>query len=1082
MSVISAAIVIISAVYQNQQMEDMKRRRQQKEEAAKRQADLNKGMRFPVTGEPADLSIPYGRVLIGGAAVYRKIASSYNYASPGAGAAVLTTSGSDRFGSSQGGSKNEFLLMQQAISAAGINLVENIIIDDKNLKGDAVDSDGNVVSPAYPGASIQEPLAGSARFIIYLDGNIADPVMVANEASRNTATFSNTAYATQLFWLNRDDQQYSGEPAVQYLVQGMKVPTIVGSKGSRTLGSKVFSKNSVLCLLDYLTNTQYGLGIGLDKLDLDSFYDAYLIADRIVKTDILSSSDAVKLGFATPGIGAVPTSREVRLYECNLAVESSKPLRDNVTSILETITDAILIWTGGKYKLRVDYPLIYVNSTTYPAGTKVQHGLMLYNALVSTSQVPGTGADWEEAVNGYITDDDIVRDATTSINWPNAQTRLNFATVKFQNETKNFKNDKASWPPKTGALYSQYLAEDSGVKLETEQEFTGCNNYYAALAKAEYLVRSSRASVTYELSLTQKFFDVEPGDILKLTSEVLGVPGDLIRVTSVTPGDDATIAISGYRFDANTLAWNVSDTEVSTPRRLFTSKLGVATGLSFSNASSGNFNSAGKLSWSDAADNRVVQYIVKYSEGAIGSSTKWKELGRTGRGPAGIASFELPVMIPSSFNLAVISTDYTSYTAQADYPTLRVTTESVSGNVLQSVKLTLYKRSATAPSTPSGGIYNFPSKTLGNVPAGWSTTQMSGIQELYVSYAIATTDGFDSSSTDFVWSTPAKIGNGLLSIEASKPVLGVLQREDLSLDYNSAFGTVIAYDGTSDVTTDALTTFTIVDAIDCVAVISTVSPNKGEYYVTGLIGIEASFKIAFSRNTETTYKTIFVKLAGNGYIKDTTAPSAPTGLSVSASSSTVFIDQIKPAYTQGRGHSYTQVWWSAVNNVANAIKLDEFAGNFYTIPITPGDTKYLWFKWVSKDGVFSDFSSVYSITSTKITSTQIGDQEIQTPNLAANAITADKCAVGMIEADSAIIANGAITNAKIGNVIQSESYVAGSAGWKIDKNGDIELNSAVFRGTLNVVGPGASRMEVRSNVMKVFNSNVLVVKIGDLSA
>ncbi|WP_272664714.1 MULTISPECIES: phage tail tip fiber protein [Providencia] len=46
------------------------------------------------------------------------------------------------------------------------------------------------------------------------------------------------------------------------------------------------------------------------------------------------------------------------------------------------------------------------------------------------------------------------------------------------------------------------------------------------------------------------------------------------------------------------------------------------------------------------------------------------------------------------------------------------------------------------------------------------------------------------------------------------------------------------------------------------------------------------------------------------------------------------------------------------------------------------------------------------------------------------------------------IEDGSITNAKIGNVIQSNSYKAGDDGWKIDKDGDVELNNAIFRGRI----------------------------------
>ncbi|MBS0869888.1 phage tail protein [Enterobacter ludwigii] len=46
------------------------------------------------------------------------------------------------------------------------------------------------------------------------------------------------------------------------------------------------------------------------------------------------------------------------------------------------------------------------------------------------------------------------------------------------------------------------------------------------------------------------------------------------------------------------------------------------------------------------------------------------------------------------------------------------------------------------------------------------------------------------------------------------------------------------------------------------------------------------------------------------------------------------------------------------------------------------------------------------------------------------------------------IQNGTISNAKIGNYIQSNDYAAGSKGWSIPKNGSPEFNSGTFRGAL----------------------------------
>jgi hypothetical protein len=49
---------------------------------------------------------------------------------------------------------------------------------------------------------------------------------------------------------------------------------------------------------------------------------------------------------------------------------------------------------------------------------------------------------------------------------------------------------------------------------------------------------------------------------------------------------------------------------------------------------------------------------------------------------------------------------------------------------------------------------------------------------------------------------------------------------------------------------------------------------------------------------------------------------------------------------------------------------------------------------------------------------------------------------------STYIANGAITNALIGNVIQSSSFVTGVSGWQIDKAGTAEFNDITARGNI----------------------------------
>ncbi|KSE72534.1 phage tail protein [Pseudomonas aeruginosa] len=81
---------------------------------------------------------------------------------------------------------------------------------------------------------------------------------------------------------------------------------------------------------------------------------------------------------------------------------------------------------------------------------------------------------------------------------------------------------------------------------------------------------------------------------------------------------------------------------------------------------------------------------------------------------------------------------------------------------------------------------------------------------------------------------------------------------------------------------------------------------------------------------------------------------------------------------------------------------------------------------------------------------------------------------GQMFINNAMIQDGSINNAKIGNVIQSNNYVAGQTGWRIDKAGQFEINGAIA---------GQGRLTISSNAIKVYDGQGrLRVHIGDLSA
>jgi hypothetical protein len=661
LQVVMAVFFVVNTIMQQQAAEAARERQRKAQQEAEDRSDAAKGMQIVTEGNSVALRVPYGRNLIGGSRVYHKTFNSYTHVAPSVAATVF--SASNTLDNSISGSKHEFLITQQAICMAGINAIYQVDVDQRKIDGEYTNEHDEVVFNVDPnnipaGVKKVKYYDYGCKVITYPNGGIACPTMVAHDAERATALFTNTAYATSIYRLNRDDPQFSGgAPDNQFYVEGMKVHTIIDNfDGTYSLsGTKIYSNNPAYCLLDYLINTVYGRGLDISRIHLGSFYQAAQLCDRTVQADVPLEGALWR---------AKGTTHDVKLYECNIALDTAKTIRENIELILETMGMAELVWSGGQYKLSLRYPLVYDAGELYAEGDVVQYtsgedvGLFrkLDNAAEGTT--PVVGAHWEDAVDAYITDDDIVREGETSLNWPNAQSRLNYATIRFLNEAKDFTEDSVSWPPKLpgedgGVVYETYLAEDSNEPLEVDMFAAGITSYYNALAKAEQLVRGSRNLITYELSVHRDFLALEPGDIVKVNSDVLNIPGELLIIEEVKPDTEGVIKLSLTKFDAAVLAWNAKDTEVIPTRNLYDFVIPdvdedsiaydqyaetISTSLS-----------AGVITW-DAIDNvRVARYRVLVTTNYTGTSTNWMTLGESTTN-----SFELPQLAEGDYTIAVV--------------------------------------------------------------------------------------------------------------------------------------------------------------------------------------------------------------------------------------------------------------------------------------------------------------------------------------------------------------------------------------------------------------------------------------------
>jgi hypothetical protein len=81
---------------------------------------------------------------------------------------------------------------------------------------------------------------------------------------------------------------------------------------------------------------------------------------------------------------------------------------------------------------------------------------------------------------------------------------------------------------------------------------------------------------------------------------------------------------------------------------------------------------------------------------------------------------------------------------------------------------------------------------------------------------------------------------------------------------------------------------------------------------------------------------------------------------------------------------------------------------------------------------------------------------------------------GQVFMNSAFIQDGSITMLKIGQYLQSDNYIAGTQGWRLDKAGNLEFNGPA---------PGGGRLTMTNRAIKVYDQNgVKRVQLGDLDA
>ncbi|WP_157888296.1 hypothetical protein [Neptunicoccus sediminis] len=567
----------------------MQRRRQKKmQKRADEAAEAQKGFDIPMDGEPIHLPLVYGYGKIAG------VRATVHVADNGEIVPIPTGFQDLEINLPVGtylGEKKEFLTIQQAFCFGDIEEFLDFEVDGQNWDW--------------------EQFSHHIRYSTV--GGVADPT--ANKfgvPNAETNKFENIAWANMTFRLNRDDPEYAGAPDVVAYVKGTRIRDIVLNNGTWEFSNNyIFSNNSALVLADYLTRdpAKGGAGISDDRIDIASFGKAKGICDRVVDT-------AAKVRGRVNGIRPVQdgdelpeaTTRTVRLYECNINIDTARTRRDIIETLLETMAQSDLSYAGGKYKLILDYPQ--------------------------------TAQEQEDLIAAEYSDDDIIGKIEFAV--AGAGNKFNRCEVKFRDESLDFATNSVSWPKRDSNVHLAFLADDNNVPNETSYTMTGATQRKIALAKAEEIVRASRSAKTLTINLPNYSIVHEIGDIIRINSVAAGITNELFKIVSMQmSNEDLQMRFELEAFDRNTLAWNVDDDEVEDAVVIPTAVVPNVTNLQWTDgARKVGKTSNGWLSWTAPTTTDVRRFHIWAKQPA---NTEWEKIGQTIR-----KFFD----IPADFNVA----------------------------------------------------------------------------------------------------------------------------------------------------------------------------------------------------------------------------------------------------------------------------------------------------------------------------------------------------------------------------------------------------------------------------------------------
>jgi hypothetical protein len=577
----------------------------------------------------------------------------------------------------EGTDSNKYLHTVIALTGHEVDAIEKIYFNDEEV---VFDGNGDVTSGNYSGVVRIKTALGTADQTAFSD-------LVSESDGKWTSNHRLRGCAAVYVRLEYNQDKFpSGVPNISALIRGKKV------YDPRT-GSTAWSQNPALCLNDYLTNADYGLGcVYASEIDASSLITAANICDE----------DISLVGGGTENT-----------YEINGAFQTSANPEEIINSMLSSMIGKA-VWSGGKWRV-----------------------------LAGAYYTPTLSFDEGDMRGGFKVQSKVSR-------------RENFNSVKGTHISVTENYIPTDFPPvvgdgSTNATMANYVAQDNGetVYKTITLPFTTSATMAQRIAKIE--LERARQQITVSLPLKLVGLKANVGDVILLDNTRMGWSSKPFEVVSMsmTYSEELGVDLELRETASEVFDWTSGTDEKAYDPAPNTNlpnpfQVSAPTDLSIATTNTltpdGSTQSGLLVTWTPPLNSFVTQYEVQYIRGA--SNFDWGSIANNATESVNYGS--ITTSAESSADYGNIAD--TTASGETEYNTQFVTTPyfviptAVAGSEY-AVRVRAVNSFGVRSSFVTSNETTYGDETAPNVPS--EITANGGYKEITLTWVNPTVSDFD---------------------------------------------------------------------------------------------------------------------------------------------------------------------------------------------------------------------------------------------------------------------------------------------------------------------------------------------------